>query len=1182
MFRAKLYLGIFIIVSFCRSIDAQVVINEISNKNSGQISDEDFSNEDWIELYNTSDSAINLNHYYLSDDSANIERWKFPSYEIQAGGHLLVFASGKDRIPAGAFHWESAVLPGHEFNYIISSSSTSSDWNQPDFIPVGWNNGSAGFGYGDDDDVSVVPAGTMVIYILKSFDLPEGFSYKDIALHLDYDDGFVAWLNGVEIVRSNINGAPAWNSAATANHEAAMYSGGQPEKIAFDTTLVKSLLLTGKNVLAVEVHNINNTSSDLSLIPFFSFMINDSDSFFDKSPTWLIPSNLNSFHTNFEIKSAGEKISLYNSNTGETEIVRVKDLDYGWSLGRATDGAGNWAIFVQPTPSEANTTKAYSLEREPEPKFSVTEGYYTGNQLITISSTSSTSEIHYTLDGSEPVQTSALYTGNPISIATTKVLRAACFSNADKLPGRSATNTYFINNNGHTVPVISVITKNTNLYGSSGIFDNHWQEWERPCYVEYFDANRQLKFEQFSGIQIDGGAGGSRSQPQHSFRLEFDNKIYGDGDVKYMLLGDRPDREDYKSIYIRNGSNQWLTFPFKDAMETRMMSLNTYNYYSAYSPVVIYINGAYFGLYEMREKLNDQYFEKNYNANTDSAFHLLSLSYYYNSVLRALNGSVDTFFNDYSKFLTIQPTDAVYLVKADKILDLEYYTDYIIAQSWIADTDWPYNNIKIVKGDFTGYRWRFILQDLEWALNPNGWSNSYTDHIRYMLNYDTGNPYLRFWRELIKNPGYKRNFINRFADLMNSVYLPENTIDIAQSVYDDSYPEMRNEYVRWGGGESQANSRMNQYATNMTTFKSELNNRSITVRNNIVSNFGLAGKYTIELEVKPENTGFIQINTITPGVYPWSGVYFAGVPIKLEAKNTGNYVFDGWEPNSIIQDINNPVIETDVKISGYKFIAKFKKQLPANPIAISEINYSSTDIFPTSDWIELFNYGDNTVDLTGWYIRDENQDHKWVLLGSYLLKAKERLVLASNINKFNNVYPDVQNVMGSFGFGLGSPSDSVQLFDIQNNLVCGVKYSSQDPWPAGTFDQGLTLELKDPDSDLNSAGNWFAGCLGGSPGVAYSECSIAGTGIASETYSFSIYPNPAVDEINIVLSGNVSQQDITCRIFNLMGKELINETYPVSQNRIMLSVSNLPEGFYVVQLSYGNNRQNLKFIKRKE
>jgi hypothetical protein len=533
-------------------------------------------------------------------------------------------------------------------------------------------------------------------------------------------------------------------------------------------------------------------------------------------------------HTNFKIDSKGEKIYLFHKNQNTLETVWVKDLTAGWSMGRTTDGATAWGVFLQPTPGLANTTPAYSTERETEPQFSVAEGFYPGKQTISLSTSSPTAEIRYTTDGSEPTITSSKYTGTPASIAVTGLIRATSFSKGNRLPSRTVANSYFITSSGHSVPVLSVITNRTNLYGSTGIFDNTNQEWERPCYVEYFDKDKTKQFEQFSGIQIDGGGGGSRTHPQHSFRLEFDHKAYGEGDVDYPLIPDRPDRKDYKSIYLRNGSNQWLTFPFKDAMECKLTNSNTNNYYSACTPTVVYINGEYFGLYEMREKTNDEFFEENYKATIDSSFHLLSVSYYYDYVLRALNGTADSFTSDYDKFISLNPAATDYLQKADQIIDLDYYTDYIVAQSWIANKDWPFNNIKFAKGDFSNHRWRFITIDLEWSLKPNQWTDSNFDHISYLLK-ETSGPYIGFWKELMKNQAYKRKFINRFADIMNTSYLPENTQAIAQSIYDDSFSEMRAEYIKWGGGESQATAKMNQYASNLAIFKSELNNRTTTL-----------------------------------------------------------------------------------------------------------------------------------------------------------------------------------------------------------------------------------------------------------------------------------------------------------------------------------------------------------------
>ena len=1176
MTTVRLLLSIILTFFICSFAHAQVILNEISNKNSGQITDEDGELEDWIEIYNPSGSAISLADYYLSDDSLNKEKWNFPVTSIKAGSHLVIFASGKDRkAVSDGYHWESPVLPDHTFDYLIPVASTPASWKDRNYVTSGWSQGKAGFGYGDNDDATNVPEGTVAVYVRKSFNLPSGFNFQEVSFLLDYDDGFVAYFNGTEIARMFINKPTTWNSLTTAGHEATMYSGGKPDKIVIDPELIRSLMVAGKNVLAIEVHNNTSTSLDLSLIPYFSFKIEDSYSLFDQTPATLIPASSSNLHTNFKIDSQGEKISLFNKKENTNESLWVRNLSYGWSTGRITAGSVTWGIFMQPTPNLANTTKSYSIYREPNPVFSIPEGFYTEKKNISITTTSPTAEIRYTKDGSEPTIASALFNGTPIPVSVSAIIRAACFSKADKLPSFSVANTYFMNKPGHSVPVLSVITDNSNLYGVTGIFDNWRQEWDKPCYVEYFNKEGMKEFEQFSGIQIDGGAGGSRSHPQHSFRLEFDNKTYGEGDVDYPLIADRPDRDDYKSIYLRNGSNQWMTFQFKDAMQCEMMAYKTNNYYSHCTPTVVYINGAYFGLYEMREKLNDEYFEKNYKATIDSSFQLLSLSYYYNSILRALNGSVSTFTADYAAFLKLNHAATDYLTKADQILDLKYYTDYIIAQSWIADTDWPFNNIKIVKGDFTSNRWRFILQDLEWSLMPNGWTNSGFDHFKFMFeDPNADRPYLQFWKELIKDPVYKKQFINRFADIMNTSYLPENTTAIAQSVYDNSYAEMPAEYAKWGGN-------FNQYASNMTIFKSELTSRSTAVRKHIVSNFKVAGQYNIELQVQPANAGLIQVNTISPEVYPWTGTYFSGVPIRMEAKGTGNYVFDGWVTNTIIKDVKNPVIDADVKISGYKFIAKFRLQTPADAVTISEINYNSGEEYQAGDWIELYNYGQSAKDLSNWYLTDSDETHRWVIPGAVILQANERLVLASDLSKFKLAYPNVKNVLGSFGFGLGSTKDSVQIFDRTDQLIAGFEYSNLSPWPTGAFGQGMTLELKDPNLNLNLASNWFDGCVGGSPGTEYTKCLINGISTPSEGSIATLYPNPASDLIHIILPAVSDNQAINCRIYDMMGKEVRTEPIKAdSQNTIQIELSSFRSGVYVVKLSGDNFQQSLKFVKR--
>jgi hypothetical protein len=189
--------------------------------------------------------------------------------------------------------------------------------------------------------------------------------------------------------------------------------------------------------------------------------------------------------------------------------------------------------------------------------------------------------------------------------------------------------------------------------------------------------------------------------------------------------------------------------------------------------------------------------------------------------------------------------------------------------------------------------------------------------------------------------------------------------------------------------------------------------------------------------------------------------------------------------------------------------------------------------------------------------------------------------LASDLAKFNAVYPNVKNVLGSFGFGFGTPNDFPQLFNSSGILVAGVNYSSQAPWPTGAFDKGMTLELKDANLNLSSASNWFEGCVGGSPGMANSKCIIAGNDLISATNQARLYPNPASDMIHILLPSVSDNQEISCRIYDVMGKEVRTEPiYAYSQNTIQIPVAGFRSGIYVVKLSGENFQQSLKFVKQ--
>lgn len=1083
--RKIVFVWVFIVTTLV-VVNAQVVINEGSNRNFNQLLDEDGDNPDWIELFNKSDQMVNLNGWFLSDNIDMPAKWEFPNFKIEPGAFRLIYLSGKNR-RGEINHWESAVLSTDTFTYKIASVDIPSTWNTLDYTPENWSKGKGGFGFGDNDDNTLIPEGTMAVYVLRKFDIPDTSIIVEALAYVDYDDGFVAYLNGVEICRANISGTPSWNSGTNDSHEAQGYQGGNPDKFKLDMNVLKSCMREGENVFAVEIHNNSVNSQDMTLIPNLFFGIKNDSTYFSALPAWFTSGTVLSVHANFKITTKGETIYLFNSSKELVDSLRVGNLITNNSIGRVKDGAPETGIYTQATPGATNNiytpnTSGY----EPLPEFSVSSGFYTSAIKVSITSPSPGAVIRYTFDCSDPTASSPIYNGTPLTISANKVLKARCFSSTGKLPGKTRSATYLFNVT-HKLPVISVTTNNENLFGSTGIFDNYDQDWEKPCYIEYFDEKKEKKFEQAAGIQIDGGAGGSRSLPQHSFRLEPGNSALGDGDVDYRLIPDRFNRTSYSSFYLRNGSNSYLILPYKDAVQVKAMSKGTNNYYSAYTPIVAYINGVYWGVYELREKVNRDFFEKNYGAPSDS-MDLLSMSYYAGLTLRALEGSVEPFWNDYNKFIGLNPADANYLNEVDKFLDLEYYTDYIIGESWMANTDWPNNNIKIFRSPITNNRWRFVILDLEWSFEPHAWSYYNTDHISYMLWQSDNIPYIRFWKELMKNPTYKNNFINRFADLMNTRYQYSVMSPMEEEMYALTYPEMAAHFLKWGEGKTVAQY-MKEYTTNHNTLKNSFKQRTSNVRTHIRNNFGLTKQVNVQLLVEPALTGKIKINTIVPDSFPFNGVYFDGVPVTVSAIPNPGYKFVKWEKNSLITDVTKQTLTQNITLSSVTYKAIFEPDnTPFAAVTISEINYKSEPSVDSTDWLELWNYGTVSVNLKGWGLKDENPKHQFSFTGDVVLGANERLVVARDTALFKKAHPDVLNVTGPLGFPLQSNESNIIVTNDKDSVVASVHYLDSLPWPSGANGRGLTLELKNKFGDLNNANNWFNGCLGGSPGKEFEAC----------------------------------------------------------------------------------------------
>jgi len=494
----------------------------------------------------------------------------------------------------------------------------------------------------------------------------------------------------------------------------------------------------------------------------------------------------------------------------------------------------------------------------------------------------------------------------------------------------------------------------------------------------------------------------------------------------------------------------------------------------------------------------------------------------------------------------------------------------MIGEIWIGNNDWPQNNIKIWRCAGTNFRWQFALLDLEWALRPHEWTTSSFDAIQYLNGRGTSYSYSGFWYKMMQNEEYKFRFINRFADLMNTNYLPSNLKAIEQEMWDEISPMMHMEYERWGG--SDITGQMNTYTSNHTIFRSELGARPNYMKSHIRAHYNLTKSISISLDVNDAEAGKIKISTIRPDDYPWTGSYFSDVPITIQAIPNPGYKFSYWSGESpYISDRELDEFTATISESSITFKANFiSGSTSYNGITISEIKYKGGTIFPTGDWFEIFNSTDQNLDLTAWYFTDSDPSHRFDFADNTSISANKRLVVVSDSMLFEYSYPNV-HFTGDFNFGLNAYSDEINLYNGNDELVVSVNYSNHYPWPLKDNVEGRTLELLDPNNNLNDPENWFAGCVFGSPGSAYNPlCTFASEtneeiiAVSEDgTHFLNAYPNPAGELLTLEFYNDKPFDQFNIKVYNMQGSLIKYE-----------STGSLPFGLHIVPLDLSDIHSN--------
>ena len=580
-------------------------------------------------------------------------------------------------------------------------------------------------------------------------------------------------------------------------------------------------------------------------------------------------------HTNFKLSADGEEIALYNSNAALLDSISFGVQTVDVSMGRTVDANANWSFFETATPKASNSTTSYESFVYHVPEFSIRGGFYTSSQDVELT-TDFGGEIRYTTDGSKPLMTSEKY-NTPIPITNTTIVRSRIFM-PNFLPGPTVTHTYFINENSvdAKIPVVSIATEPSNFWDpNTGIYVQDFKPlWEVPINIELFEnkGGDRAAFNERAGCKVNGLW--SWQLPQKMLGVYF-KKQHGTNKLEYPLMTQRK-RSSYKSFSLRASGSDWSYTLFRDMLGHQSTVLNMDLDIMAFKPSLVYVNGEYMGIHNIREKVNDDYIEKSYHLDSGS-FDLVENEDF------AESGDLQA-YNDLLVLLNKELSDEANFDAVANVMDIENFTDYVIAEMAVANTSINHN-VMAWKPKQTG-KWRWILMDVDRGFfKPN-------DHLIDFYSEQTVWPFSK----LLNNAGYKAYFGKRLADQLYTSYNPDRMMMLIDKQKQAIESELPKHVERWEGRTSSygdALSSVDDWSNAVSALSSFVAQRPAALLNDL-ENYGFDGTSALSLRVFPTNAGTLTLNGLTVPNTENNGLYLNNVPVKLMAENRPGYEFVGW------------------------------------------------------------------------------------------------------------------------------------------------------------------------------------------------------------------------------------------------------------------------------------------------
>ena len=621
-------------------------------------------------------------------------------------------------------------------------------------------------------------------------------------------------------------------------------------------------------------------------------------------------------HTNWKLNNKGGTVYLIDPYYAIRDSVDYPELKSGISWG-IMDG-GVWKYFDKPTPEERNTeSKAYD-DLVPEIDMSaVTSGFYSDKINLNPPSMPEGVKVRCTKDGSEPTSSSPEF-NEKITITESMSFRCAAYKSGSL--GRQVITKSFFVNESVNMPVVAIsvdpefFTKHYIPKKECGSADPKscpaglMEDVEDPVHVMYFaDGSKSSgpAWEIDAGISLMGGW--SRVADKKSVAITM-HEEYQDGRLKYPLFETRKSDSVFKAFNLRNNGNRFVSDYIADAMAGAILEGSGVDYQRS-RQVVVFYNGKYYGIHDMRERFNRAYVETNYGINSSSVEMVKQVGGV-DKITASGDGSIDSYLQMLYDIADTTVSVAENFERAKKLIDVGNFADYMAAEIYYHNGDWPNNNVRAWRSP--DQPWKFMVYDVDhgfdWAWGVNNGEFGQDNNMFAWIKKGGGNDecakpgcFAALYNRLIKSEDFKRLFLHH-STVMWEKYLNSSkvakTIDamtatIPSSEMDRDLAKFERDYVR----------DFDRDGSHLKKWASERDDKVLNEYKSQFFNNGEGSGELVEMTISSEGSGAVLMEGMklpgsTATSTSYKGKFFDGMEMELTAVAAGGSVFKEWSDGS--------------------------------------------------------------------------------------------------------------------------------------------------------------------------------------------------------------------------------------------------------------------------------------------